>query len=196
MLAGRLCSLAPNSLTSEISKISDKICKTRCSFEGVKVYAILQASRACTTSRAHCPVLQRPGPVSPWFSLALVARWEQAEPGKVALALGSILSGSWGLSPQVIKEASSLAASGVEAPTSPVMPCKMDLDKVMVSNHLAKVLHGAAAAEPGEHSAGSSFPSSQQLCGAYGAPCHWGRGAGLPWHRGMSQPCTGGTKGQ
>ncbi|XP_032559203.1 actin filament-associated protein 1-like 1 isoform X1 [Chiroxiphia lanceolata] len=30
---------------------------------------------------------------------------------------------------KVIKEASSPAASGIEAPTSPVMPCKMDLDK-------------------------------------------------------------------
>ncbi|NWV62626.1 AF1L1 protein, partial [Malurus elegans] len=30
---------------------------------------------------------------------------------------------------QVIKEASSPAAGGMEAPTSPVMPCKMDLDK-------------------------------------------------------------------
>lgn len=72
-----------------------------------------------------------------WFSLALAVRWEHAEPGKVALALGSILSGFWGLSLQVIKEASSPAAGGMEAPTSPVMPCKMDLDKVMVSNRPA-----------------------------------------------------------
>ncbi|XP_057238927.1 actin filament-associated protein 1-like 1 [Malurus melanocephalus] len=32
---------------------------------------------------------------------------------------------------QVIKEASSPAAGGMEAPTSPVMPCKMDLDKLV-----------------------------------------------------------------
>uniref|UniRef100_A0A8C0BQ65 Actin filament-associated protein 1-like 1 n=1 Tax=Buteo japonicus TaxID=224669 RepID=A0A8C0BQ65_9AVES len=39
---------------------------------------------------------------------------------------------------KVIKEASSPAAGGMEAPTSPVMPCKMDLDKVMVSNRKGK----------------------------------------------------------
>lgn len=112
-----------------------------------------QASRASGPSRARCPVLQGPGPLSLRFSLALAAGQERAEPGKVALALGCVLSGCWGLSPQVIKEASSPAAGGMEAPTSPVMPCKMDLDKVMVSNCPAKVLHGAAAAQLGERGA-------------------------------------------
>lgn len=50
----------------------------------------------------------------------------------------------------------------MEAPTSPVMPCKMDLDKVC--NHSAEVLHEAAAAKSGE-------------CGAWGATssccCVW-----------------------
>ncbi|KFR05120.1 Actin filament-associated protein 1-like 1, partial [Nipponia nippon] len=70
---------------------------------------------------------------------------------------------------KVIKEASGLAAGGVEAPTSPVMPCKMDLDKVMVSNCPAEMLCGAAAAEPGE-------------CGARAAPSSWcwkGKKSGL-----------------
>ncbi|KFP80667.1 Actin filament-associated protein 1-like 1, partial [Apaloderma vittatum] len=51
----------------------------------------------------------------------------------------------WGLSLQVIKEASGPAAR--EAPTSPVMPCKMDLDKVMDYNCPAEVLPEAAAAD-------------------------------------------------
>lgn len=55
-----------------------------------------------------------------------------------------------GLSLQVIKEASSPAAGGMEAPTSPVLPCKMELDKVMVS----KGLCGAAGDKPGEQRAG------------------------------------------
>lgn len=113
-------------------------------------------------SRARCPVLQRPGPLSPWFSPALVAKKECAEPRNVGLALGSVLNGCWGLSPQVIKEASSPAAGGMEAPTSPVMPCKMDLDKVMVSNRPDEVLHGAAAAKPGEWGAGGAL--SSQCC--------------------------------
>jgi len=182
------------------------------------VCAIPQASWACAPSRARCPVLQRPGPLSSWFSPALVARRECAEPGEVALALGSILSGCLGLSPQVIKEASSPAAGGMEAPTSLVLPCKMDLDKVTVSNCPAEVLHGAAAIEPGEWEAtelpvlhGGPFPSLQQVCRAYGATlalggcasrtqegqradsgCHWGL------HRGMlltgcmlHSPCSG-----
>ena len=151
--------MAPKSLTSEISKISDKICKASWSFEGAKMCAVPQASQACALSSAHCPILQRPGPLSVWFSLALAARRECAEPGKVALALGSILSGFWGLSLQVIKEASSPAAGGMEAPTSPVMPCKMDLDKVMVSNRPAEVLCGAAVAEAGERRAGGALSS-------------------------------------
>ncbi|KFR11649.1 Actin filament-associated protein 1-like 1, partial [Opisthocomus hoazin] len=52
---------------------------------------------------------------------------------------------------KVIKEASSPAAGGMEAPTSLVLPCKMDLDKVTVSNCPAEVLHGAAAIEPGDY---------------------------------------------
>uniref|UniRef100_A0A8C0BQ44 Actin filament-associated protein 1-like 1 n=1 Tax=Buteo japonicus TaxID=224669 RepID=A0A8C0BQ44_9AVES len=58
---------------------------------------------------------------------------------------------------KVIKEASSPAAGGMEAPTSPVMPCKMDLDKVMVSNRPAEVLCGAAVAEAGERRAGGAL---------------------------------------
>lgn len=37
------------------------------------------------------------------------------------------------LSLQVIKEASTAGTNGMEVPMSPVMPCKMDLDKVMFS---------------------------------------------------------------
>uniref|UniRef100_A0A8D0FTA4 Actin filament-associated protein 1-like 1 n=1 Tax=Strix occidentalis caurina TaxID=311401 RepID=A0A8D0FTA4_STROC len=51
---------------------------------------------------------------------------------------------------KVIKEASSPAAGGIEAPTSPVLPCKMDLDKVMVSNRPAEVLLGYPVLLPGK----------------------------------------------
>ncbi|KFQ35446.1 Actin filament-associated protein 1-like 1, partial [Mesitornis unicolor] len=56
---------------------------------------------------------------------------------------------------KVIKEASSPAAGGMEAPTSPLMPCKMDLDKVMVSNRPAKVLGDAMT-----HAGGTQLPCS------------------------------------
>lgn len=47
----------------------------------------------------------------------------------------------------------------MEAPTSPAMPCKMDLDKVMVSNRPAEVLRGAAGAEHGAHGAQGALSS-------------------------------------
>lgn len=47
----------------------------------------------------------------------------------------------------------------MEAPTSPVMPCKMELDKVMVSEGL----RGAAVDKPGEHGAGGpQIPGATQ----------------------------------
>uniref|UniRef100_A0A8D0KZA4 Actin filament-associated protein 1-like 1 n=1 Tax=Strix occidentalis caurina TaxID=311401 RepID=A0A8D0KZA4_STROC len=64
---------------------------------------------------------------------------------------------------KVIKEASSPAAGGIEAPTSPVLPCKMDLDKRLSqekhtsdSDSVATGEMGSPAArrEPGEHGKG------------------------------------------
>ncbi|CAM9469946.1 unnamed protein product [Bubo scandiacus] len=64
---------------------------------------------------------------------------------------------------KVIKEASSPAAGGIEAPTSPVLPCKMDLDKRLSqekhtsdSDSVATGETGSPAArrEPGEHGKG------------------------------------------
>lgn len=171
----------PHLWLTEIPTVSAKICQTSCSFEGAKVWVTPQQA-GLVPSAGLAGLFCTEQDTSQWFSLAVAARWEHAEP------LRSILSVCWGLSPQVIKEASSPATAGMEAPTSPVMPCKLDLDKVMVSNHLTEVLHGAAVAKTGECGAGNTellvlgeeSSSSQQLCGAYGALCHWGWGVGLP----------------
>lgn len=74
----------------------------------------------------------------------------------------------------------------MEAPTSPVMPCKMELDKVMVSGiplqGLWTKLGNMGLGDPkflGLYE--ELFPFSQQLCRA-------GKGNGS-W---KSQPCAGG----
>uniref|UniRef100_A0A663MRP0 Actin filament-associated protein 1-like 1 n=1 Tax=Athene cunicularia TaxID=194338 RepID=A0A663MRP0_ATHCN len=50
---------------------------------------------------------------------------------------------------KVIKEASSPTAGGIEAPTSPVLPCKMDLDKVMVLTALLTCCWGCCSRDWG-----------------------------------------------
>lgn len=57
---------------------------------------------------------------------------------------------------QVIKEASSPAAGGMEAPTSPVMPCKMELDKVMVSKGSVWINLGSTGLENPEFLCGAA----------------------------------------
>lgn len=77
----------------------------------------------------------------------------------------------------------------METPTSPVMPCKLDLDKVMVSNRSAEVLRQAAAANAGERGARGA-PSSQ--CCARSPSHHHSSSVGL---RGLLSAGEGGTGG-